>query len=212
MTPDRDRILSAFVDAWNAGDRPEVDAFVGRVPEAERAELAEAIAAFLTWAPTPAYSAATLDAIAAEPAVQAALAASRGPGGLWPELLPRLRTRAGLSPPQLAAALVRGLGLQAGSEGKAEGYLQRMERGELEPAGVSRRLLGGLARVLGVPAGELEGAGDVGTWQPAAAARFRAEAGAAEAVREDLEVLADVLAARPDEDWDEVDALFRGGR
>jgi hypothetical protein len=215
VTPARDRILSQFIDAWNAGTRPEVEAFVERAPEAEREALAEAIASFLTWAPTPDYTAAALDAIAAEPAVEAALAAARGPGGLWPELLPRLRTRARLSVAELAAALVRQLGLPAGSEDKAEGYLRRMEGGGLEPAGVSRRLLGGLGRVLGVPAGELEGAGDVGTWRPpppAAAARFRAAAGAAESVREDLEVLADVLAAGPDDGWDEVDALFRGGR
>ena len=38
------------------------------------------------------------------------------------------------------------------------------------------------------------------------------ETGAAESVREDLEVLADVLAAGSSEDWDEIDVLFRGGR
>ena len=216
MTPDRDRILSQFIDAWNAGRRPDVDAHLERAPEAERAGLAEDIASFLTWAPTPGYDAAAFDAIAAEPAVQAALAAARGPSGLWPELLPRLRQRATLSTTQLAAALVDMLPLPSGSERKTESYLIRMESGELEPTGVSRRLLDGLARILRVPVRELEGAGDLGSWRapppPASAAQFRAQAGAAESVREDREVLADILAAAPDQDWDEVDELFRGGR
>ena len=93
-----------------------------------------------------------------------------------------------------------------------------MEHGELAPAGVSRRLLDGLARLLGVAQDELEGAGDLGGWQtpPAAAAsaiQFRAAPSAAEAIREDLEVLADALMPPTDgEDWDEIDELFRGGR
>jgi hypothetical protein len=211
VTPDSDRILSEFIDAWNAGRRPDVDEYLERAPEADRAQLADAIAAFLVWAPTPDYSDTALEAIAAEPAVQSALAAARGPGGLWPELLPRLRARAALSTAQLAGALVELLRLPSGSERKTEGYLEQMERGILEPTGVSRRLLDGLARVLRVPVRELEGAGDVGTWR-APAPQFRAKAGAAETVREDLEVLADVLAAAPSADWDEVDKLFRGGR
>jgi hypothetical protein len=215
VTPDRDRILSQFIDAWNAGRRPDVDAHLERAPEAERAGLAKDIASFLTWAPTPDYDAAALDAIAAEPTVQAALAAARGPSGLWPELLPRLRQRATISTAQLAAALVDILRLPLGSERKTESYLIRMETGELEPTGVSGRLLDGVARILHVPVGELEGAGDLGAWRtppPASAAQFRAQAGAAESVREDLEVLADVLAAASDPEWDEVDELFRGGR
>src|SRR5438552_2470829 len=51
-----DRLLNEFVEAWNAGDRPEVDEFVDRAPEAERNELAGLIGAFLEIAPTPPYS------------------------------------------------------------------------------------------------------------------------------------------------------------
>ena len=93
-----------------------------------------------------------------------------------------------------------------------------MERGELAPARVSRRLLDALSRLLGVRRDELEGAGDVGRWhtppRPAPAIRFRAAPGAAEPVREDLEVLANALMppAETEKDWDEVDELFRGGR
>jgi hypothetical protein len=218
VTTDRERILSQFIDAWHAGQRPDVDDFVDRAPAEERNELADDIATFLTWAPTPAYDGAALDAIEAEPIVAEALAAARGPGGLWPSLLPRLRARAAVSTAQLASGLVDLLALPSGSQRKTEVYLERMEDGELAPAGVSRRLLDGLARLLGVARDELEGAGDLGRWQtpPAAAApaiQFRAAPGAAEAIREDLEVLADALMPPDDdEDWDEVDELFRGGR
>jgi hypothetical protein len=214
VTTDRDRILSEFIDAWNAGARPEVDAFLQRAQEADRADLAERISSFLAWAPTPDYSDASLEEIAADPMVREALAAARGPSGLWPALLPRLRERAALTTTQLAAAVVQALGLPAARERKTAEYLDRMERGDLEPAGVSRRLLTALAGVLGVGVGELEGAGDLGAWRaPSATAVFRAEDRAAEAIRDDLEILADALAAPSDDvSWDEVDRLFRGGR
>src|SRR4051794_32786874 len=127
VTTDRERVLSEFIDAWNAGRRPDVDAFLERAPEAERAALAEAIASFLTWAPTPDYDAATLRQIAAEPIVREALGATRQPAGLWPSLLPRLRARASVTTGQLASRLVQALALPAGSEGKTEGYLEQME-------------------------------------------------------------------------------------
>jgi hypothetical protein len=215
VTTDRDRILSEFIDAWNAGLRPEVDAFLERAPDADRADLAQSISSFLAWAPTPDYTEASLEAIAAEPMVRESLAAARGPSGLWPALLPRLRERAALTTTELATAVVKALGLPAARERKTAEYLDRMERGDLEPTGVSRRLLSALAGVLGVGVGELEGAGDLGAWRaPPAPAMFRAEHRAAEEIRDDLEILADALAASPSDDdgWDEVDRLFRGGR
>ena len=209
MTTDRERILSEFIDAWNAGRRPDVDDFVGRADEPDRAPLASDIVAFLTCAPTPEYDDATLDAIGAEPAVVAEAVATRAPGGLWPSLLPRLRRRAALTTAQLAAGLVGALGLSVDSEPKTGDYLERMEAGELEPRGVSRRLLDGLSRLLEVPRNELEGAGGFGA--PPAPALFRAEGPSAAELRDDLDVLADALAAPGGGDWDEVDELFRGG-
>src|SRR4051812_39119514 len=146
VTTDRERVLSEFIDAWNAGRRPDVDAFLERVPEPERAPLAEEITTFLTWAPTPDYDDATLAQIAAEPIVREALGATEQPAGLWPSLLPRLRDRASLTTAQLASRLVEALKLPARSEPKTEGYLEQMERGDLDPSGVSRRLLETLAR------------------------------------------------------------------
>ena len=95
------------------------------------------------------------------------------------------------------------------SEPKTRDYLERLEAGELEPRGLSGRLLDGLARLLEVPRTALEGAGGFGA--PARArALFRAEGPRAGSARDDLDVLADALAA-PGGGWDEVDELFRGG-
>jgi len=209
VPPDPDRILSDFIDAWNAGRRPDADEYVGRADEPDRAPLASDIVAFLAFAPTPEYDDAALAAIRAEPAVVAGAAATRAPGGLWPSLLPQLRGRASLSTGRLAAALVGALGLSPGSEAKTRDYLERLEAGELAPRGLSGRLLDGLARLLEVPRAVLDGAGGFGT--APAPALFRAEGPRAEELRDDLDVLADALAAPAGGDWDEVDDLFRGG-
>jgi hypothetical protein len=210
VPPDPDRVLSDFIDAWNAGRRPDVGEHLARVDPDRRDELAGDIAAFVAFAPTPDYDDDAIAAIRAEPAVASAAAAARSTGGLWPALLPRLRSRAALSPAQLAAAVVGALGLPVDREAKTRAYLERLEAGDLEPRGLSGRLLDALARLLAVPRGDLEAAGAFGA-PPAAPALFRAEGPAAEALRDDLDVIADALAAPAGGEWDEVDDLFRGG-
>jgi hypothetical protein len=210
VPPDPDRIVSDFIDAWNAGRRPDIDEHLARADEADREQLAADITAFVAFAPTPDYDDRTLAAIRGEPAVASAARAATARGGLWPALLPRLRERAALSTGQLAAGLVSALGLPADREPKTRGYLVQLEAGELDARGLSGRLLDGLARLLGVPRGELEGAGAFGG-PTVAPALFRAEGPAAETLRDDLDVIADALAAPSGAAWDEVDELFLGG-
>lgn len=212
MASERERILSEFIDAWNAGRRPDVDEHLARAPADARDELAAELLAFLGFAPTPSYGDAELAAIRAEPVVAEALAAAGERGGLLPALLPRLRERRSLTTAQLAAELVGALGLARDREAKTAGYLERLESGELAPARVSRRVFDALSRVLGVPRGELEGAGDLSGWGRAAAPAFRADADAAAAVSPHLELLGDALAAPGGAGRDEVDDLFLGGR
>ena len=215
MTPDRDRILSEFIDAWNAGERPDVDDYLARAPAEERGELADQLLSFLSVAPTPAYSDAALEAIRADPIVAEVLAAPEQRGGLLPKLLSTLRERFGVTTPQLAGELVRELDLPSDRQEKTAAYLDRLERGELEPTRVSRRVFDALARLFRVPRAELEGAGDLGGFRPTAMAGgavFRAEEDAAEAVAPHLELLAEALAAPGSEDRDVVDDLFLGGR
>lgn len=216
MTTMRERVLSEFIDAWNDGRRPDVHAYLERVDATERDALADDIATFLTWAPEPDYDDAALAGLEAEPIVAEAMAAAGGHAGLWPSLIPRLRKRAQLSVGDLAGRLAETLALPSAATPKTATYLTQMEHGELDPSRVSRRLLTALGSVLGIDGQELEAAGGLRGWAmpaaPAGAApMFRAADQAAGAVRADLEVLADALAA-PGEGWDEVDELFRGGR
>ncbi len=218
MTPTSDRILSEFIDAWNAGERPDVEDYLARAPADEQDELADQLVSFLTLAPTPAYSDATIAAIRAEPIVAEVLAAPAERGGLLPKLLSTLRERFGVTTPQLAGELVQELGLPGDRAQKTATYLDRLEQGELEPTRVSRRVFDALGRLFGVPRAELEGAGDLSRWTlpptaPAAAAPvFRAEDDAAEAIAPHLELLAEALAAPGGVERDEVDELFLGGR
>ena len=212
MTSDRDRVLSEFIDAWNAGRRPDVDDYVARVPSDEQAALADQLIAFLSFAPTPAYDDAALDAIRAEPIVAAALAAPGERGGLLPALLVDLRERFAMSIPQVAGELVALLGLPDDRQEKTAAYLDRLEHGELEPRRVSRRVFDALSRLFGVPRHELEGAGDLGGWGPSLAPVFRADDDAAGAVTHHLQVLTDALDAPGGAGRDEVDDLFLGGR
>lgn len=212
MSTDRDRILSEFIDAWNRGERPDVDEYVSRVAAEEQGELADGLLTFLSFAPTPSYSEEALDAIRDEAVVIEALAAPGRRGGLLPSLLVGLRQRLGVSTPEVAGELVRELGLPADRADKTATYLDRLEAGQLEPARVSRRVFQALARVFGVSRDELEGGGDIGSWGPSPAPVFRADEDAAEAVSQHLEVLADALEAPGGEQRDEVDELFLGGR
>ena len=71
-----EQILGEFIDAWKAGERPDVDAYLARARKADRDELAAQLATWLEIAPTPRYDEATRAAIAREPALRAALDAA----------------------------------------------------------------------------------------------------------------------------------------
>jgi hypothetical protein len=201
-----DRALSDFVDAWNAGRRPQVDAVLEQVGPAERAELAERLGAWLELAPTPAYDAATRERIRAAPALEAARASEQGAAGVLPALLPRWRARAGLGLGDLATQVAAAAGAR-GEEGRTAALLGRLERGELDGERLSRRLLDVLARALGVPAGALAAAAR----RPAAAGGtlFRAEEG--DWVAAEAEALSRAALAPAPAPMDELDRLFLGG-
>jgi hypothetical protein len=217
MSTTREQVLSDFIDAWNAGERPDVDDYIARVPAVEQAELAEDLLEFMAFAPTPAYSDEALAAIRAEPVVAETLNARAGRAGVLPALLARLRERFGMRSADVAGRLVSELGLPSDRTSKTAAYLERLEDGDLEPARISRKVFEGLGRVFHVPSDELQGAADVGGFPGLGVARaaapvFRADEDAAAAAGRHLEVLADALAAPGGEPRDEVDDLFLGGR
>lgn len=153
-----EKVLSDFIADWKAGRRPRAHEFLSRVPAGEeREELAAQLTLFLQAAETPEYSEEQRAEIRASPSVQAAFAAVDQEAGAWPVVLPRLRARAGLSVPALAARLLDLLGLGSGEHERAVDYLERLERGDLDADGLSRRLLRGLADALGTGPGALAG-------------------------------------------------------
>ena len=210
-----DQVLSDFIDAWNAGRRPRVRDYLARLPDgAARDELADQISNWLELAPTPAYDDAARAAIRGEPVVAQLLASAESDAGLWPTVVPALRARAGLTVPQLAARLLERLSLDRAQSERTRAYLERLERGALDPARVSRRLLDALGGVLGVPGGSLVESAAYGRGlRPAAAggAIFRAEAPADEWLRGDIETLSRAAMSPAPPPMDELDRLFTGG-
>ena len=205
MTDSTDRMLSAFIDAWLAGERPRLEDYVQRVPPTERAALADAIDDFVTLAPAPRYDEDTLRAIRAEAAGTAA------PTAALPALLTRLRTGAGLSARELADRLSTTLDI-TGRQAKVERSLEQLERGELDGRRLSQRLLDALARLLSIDADTLDRASQLAGLQPAGIRLRGGDAEAAGHVRDKLETLAELMATPSVEEWDEVDELFLGGR
>ena len=205
---DPDRILSEFIDAWRAGERPDAGAYVDRAPPGARPELARTIEVFLTLAPEPEYDEAGWATLTADPAVaRIAAAVESDDAESWSALLPRLRERRGLSLDALAGAVSERLGLTGGREAKARTYLDDLEHDRLVPERLSRRLLDALATVLETPTAWLERAGAAPAAPAGALYRRQGEG----AVEQRLEVIADAMLAGAG-DWDEVDELFQGGR
>jgi hypothetical protein len=206
-----DRLLNEFVEAWNAGDRPQVDDYVERAPEGERNELAGLIGAFLEIAPTPPYSPDQLDTLRKDPLVQAiAQLAEDEPG---PTPLPRLRERAKLKRDQVVEALARVLGFPDKQQ-KIRRYYHWLEIGTITPGQVSQRVVDALADILHVTPKDVEQAGAFFHLSPEPAANMflrRDEYGNEILTDEELELAAS-RSPIPQENWDEVDRLFLGGR
>ncbi len=203
-----EQILGEFVDAWNAGRRPDVGAYLERAPESERDELAAQLATWLQIAPTPDYDAATRAAISDEPALRTAMEAAATLRSPLSVRLPTLRERAGLAVSDVARRLVAVFDLD--DEQRAAGYLEKIERDELDPRRLSRRLLDGLAAILGADRDQL------GVGPPAFAggqAFFRAEEDADRWIAEDIDALsrAALAPAPASSPMDELDRLFVGG-
>jgi hypothetical protein len=206
-----DRLLNEFVEAWNAGQRPDVDDFVDRAPEAERNELAGLIGSFLEIAPTPPYSPEQLDTLRSDRLVQSiARLAEDEPG---PTPLPRLRERAKLKRDEVVEQLARVLGFPE-KKTKIQRYYHQLEIGTITPGQVSQRVVDALADILRVTPKDVDQAGAFFHLSPEPAAEMflrHDEFGNEIVTAERLEAAA-ARAPVPEESWDEVDRLFLGGR
>lgn len=200
-----DRLLSEFIDAWNAGERPDVADYLARAADDDRAELRDGLEAWLAIAPAPAYSEAALAEIAAEPALAAAFAAAAAQREPVAARVRRLRERAGMQVTDLAAAVAGVFSLP--DTGRVGVYLERLEAGELDEERLSRRLLGALSDAFSAGRGMLDPGPPV-----AASALFRADGDVDELLVEEISALSSaVFAEAPDSAMDETDRLFCGG-
>ena len=210
MSASSETLLSEFIDAWTSGARPDADAYLARAQPADREVLEREIQTFLLHAPTPRYSDDARAAIRDEPLTRAI---SQMPGelGLWPTLLPSLRKRARLRRDELVVKLAEALGVSA-SERKVARYYHEMEAGTIDPQGVSTRVLGALASLLGVSKRDLE---EAGMFRGFSRSGPRAAFGRTYDVASgELQAMPAAMASPGTEEpaWDEVDELFLGGR
>jgi len=204
-----EQLIGEFIDAWNAGRRPDVSAFLARAAQSDRDELAEQLSTWLQIAPTPDYDDDTRAAIAQEPALVAALAAAAIPQPPLAQRISALRQRAGLAVRDVAHRLVAIFEID--DEQRATDYLERVERDELDPSRMSRRVLDALAAILGADREELA-LGPTPAFAPGQAF-FRADENAEQWIAEDIDALSRAAlspapASRP---MDELDRLFLGG-
>jgi len=200
-----DRLLGEFMDAWVAGRRPDVDAYLARAQPAERAALEEGIDAFLDAAPIPRYGEEELRALRADPAAREFAQAVS-----WSTVLPRLKSRAGTDTPALAAAVRHALRWDDAGERKAREYLEDLEAERLPADRISRRVLRALADALRVPAATLEAAAT--SLRPSSALLWRADDPGQEQTGRHLDVLGAALQTQPPPEPDDVDRAFTGGR
>ena len=212
VTSDRDRILSEFIDAWNAGRRPDVDDYVSRVPAEERAELADELLSFLSFAPTP--------ELQRRRPRRDPRRADRGRGARRVRRARRAAARAAAPPARAVLAhdgaagrrAGRELGLPGDREAKTAGYLERLERRRARAgARLAPRVRRARPRAAG-PARRARGRRRPQRLGPGHGARVPRRRGRGGRVRRHLDVLADALEAPGGEGRDEVDDLFLGGR
>jgi transcriptional regulator with XRE-family HTH domain len=210
-----EQVLSDFIDAWNAGRRPRLRDYLERVPAGtQRDDLADQISSWLEIAPTPDYDAATRAEIRAEPVVQHIFESVGDDAGLWPQLVPRLRARRGWTVAQLAERLVVHLHLARDAEARTAAYVEQLERGELEPSRLSRRLLEALGTLLGASPGTLADAGGLPTMlrtPTMGSALMRADERPEAQFLEDIELLSRAAMRPAPKPMDDVDRLFLGG-
>jgi len=213
MTTTIHQALGEFIDAWNAGLRPDAHDYLARVDPSERDALARHLETWLDVAPNPDYDEATRARIAAEPPLVAALEAGRLAELPLPERVTTLRERAGLALGEVAARIVDRFGLSgAAAADRTADYLDRLEREELDEDRLSRRLLDGLARVLGGPPEALTTPVTGMRAAPALGQVFqRSEDHAGDEFVQEIEALSDAAMTPAPEPMDDVDRLFLGG-
>jgi len=201
-------LLGQYIEEHRSGGTADPVEYLARVPPQRRRELAALIDGYLSRAPRTPLSQQTAPDPRSEATVEALSRSIGGASGMWPALLPRLRDRVGLKRRELVEQLAGALGVSDRQE-KVERYYHEMEQGALPAAGVSDRVLEAISKLLGTTAAELRDAGTA--LGSGLAASTQAPAFTRMVTVNDVPALpADGPAAEGEDQWDEVDELFRG--
>ena len=209
---DVDDLLQQFIERYESGDPLRPVDVLAQVEGTDRRELETLLDAYLERAPRRPFTAEAFAASPARPLVDDLTQSLEGIAGTWPVVLPRLRARARLRRSELVARLAAALGV-SDREAKVAGYYHAMEQGELDPAGVSDRVLDALARLTGTTTKALRDAATAlqpGAGPAAAVPTF------ARTAEPEPGHLASLAAASPEprserSEIDLVDELFTGG-
>jgi hypothetical protein len=207
---DVERLLAEYKQAHRSGAESDPRPFLDRVAGAEREQLAGLIDAYLARAPRRHFNEAGFrdsSAMAVAESLQRSLA---GSGGLWPSLLPRLRTQARVKRADLVAELAARLGAQS-QQAKVAAYYHQMEQGLLPASGVSDSVLEALGNIVGSTRDALRRAGELPVAGGSAAEGGAVFARSAYPRETDLEAASAQAAPMQEPEWDQVDRLFRGG-
>lgn len=207
---DVDRLLKEYVAAHRTREDVDPGEYLARAQGAERKELAALIDAYLARAPRREFNPEAYRRSGMADDVGRLGRSLTGASGLWPSLLPRLRTSARLKRSELVERLTTALGV-GGREEKVADYYHQMEQGLLPSEGVSDKVLEALAGILGRSAEALREAGRTAAPEGGASAPPAAPAFArTRRVEQEGALPVEAAAGLPEERWDEVDELFRG--
>jgi hypothetical protein len=212
---DLDALFTEFIERHLAGENPDPFEVLDRLEGSEREELAELIDAYYVDAPPRPWDPDAYEGSSAERIAESVERSLAGVSGGWPVLLPRLRDRARLTRERLVDSLAERLGVGDRRE-KVDAYYHQMEWGQLPSQGVDDRVLDALGELVGASARwlraigrPLAGPGEPGEAADAVFARTAVSAADHEAVPAAPAKRAEDSGG--DEEWDEVDQLFRGG-
>jgi hypothetical protein len=208
---DLDRLLDELAADYEAGREVDPAALLDRADPDQRQELAARIDSYLMTAPPRRWDPEAYEGSLAQQAVDRVYESIVAESGTWRELLPTLRDQAQIRRADLVSRLAAALGFTAAPQvEKVGGYYNRMEHGQLRPAGVSARVIDALAEILGTEPGRIRAAG--GGAEPEGEGLAFARTAFPNAEFADADVDAPVERRAADEPGrDEIDALFLDG-
>lgn len=196
-----DELFERYKHAFAAGEGADPQPYLEQVSGGDRRELQALIDGFLARGARPAFTPEAFASARESPLAQRVMGSL---SETWPELLPAARDRAGILRSDVVTRLAEALGVSSRRD-KVERYYHQMEKGLLEPSGVSERVLSALGEIVNVSVERLRLAARAVPPPSSAAAPTFARVASQKMSR------AAAPAAQEPPEWDEVDELFRAG-